>query len=241
MSDRTNRSSDPHDKAVDITLLSRITNKMSAAVPLHEVLAHVIAFVTSLIESDSCILYVMENEKLVLRASKNPHPEVIDRLSVRIGQGITGWVAEHREPVVIGQRAYDDPRFETFSELPEDRFEAFLSVPVVCGGRLVGVINVQNRSPHNFSEREIGLVATVGLLVGAEIERVRLEAENVRLSDKLEERKVIERAKGVLQRDLNLSEEDAYRLLQRESQDRRRSMKHIAEAIILGNDMNRSK
>jgi uroporphyrinogen-III synthase len=61
----------------------------------------------------------------------------------------------------------------------------------------------------------------------------------VRLSDKLEERKIVERAKGILQRDLNVTEEDAYRTLQRESQERRKSMREIAEAIILSNSLNR--
>jgi uroporphyrinogen-III synthase len=134
---------------------------------------------------------------------------------------------------------HDDPRFQAFHELPEDRSEAFLSVPIVCGGRLVGIINVQNRIPHQYTEREISLIAAVGLMLGAEVERVRLEAENVRLSDKLEERKIVERAKGILQRDLKLTEEDAYRTLQRESQERRKSMREIAEAIILSNSLNR--
>ena len=96
-----------------------------------------------------------------------------------------------------------------FNELPEDRYEAFLSVPVLCRGRLVAVINLQHRHPHEHSRSEIQLVATVGFLVGAEIELARLESENEQLSERLETRKVMERAKGILQRDLGLNEEDA--------------------------------
>jgi signal transduction protein with GAF and PtsI domain len=162
-------------------------------------------------------------------------------LKMRIGQGITGWVAQNREPVVVSHSAYADPRFKLFNELPEDRFEAFLSVSIASGGRLVGVINVQNREPHSHSKREISLVSTLGFLVGAEIERARLESERLRLTDKLEARKVLERAKGILQRELKIDEEAAYLTLQRESRQRRKSMKEVAEAIILGDDLKRAK
>ncbi len=182
----------------------------------------------------------MEDDDLVLRASKNPHPEVIDRLKMRVGQGITGWVAEHLRPVVVPQNASEDFRFKLFNELPEDRFEAFLSVPLVSGGHLVGVINLQNRAPHQYTQREIGLVAAIGFLVGAEVERARLETEKTELSDRLETRKLIERAKGILQRDLKIGETDAYRIMQRESQQRRKSMKDISESILLNEDLKKS-
>ncbi|PYU02856.1 MAG: sensory transcriptional regulator, partial [Acidobacteria bacterium] len=174
---------------------------------------------------------------LVLRASKNPHAEVVDRLKLRMGQGITGWVAEHKQPVAVAHDAFKDPRFQSFNELPEDRYEAFLSVPVLCRDKLVGVINVQHRQPHDYSRREIQLISTIGFLVGAEIEMARLEGENSQLSEQLETRKVVERAKGILQRDLGLSEEEAYLALQRKSRQRRVSMKEIAEAILLNEEL----
>jgi len=71
--------------------------------------------------------------------------------------------------------------------------------------------------------------------VGAEIEMARLEKERSQLVDRLEVRKVVERAKGILQEDLNISEREAYLMLQRQSQQRRRAMKDIAEAVVLGN------
>lgn len=73
-----------------------------------------------------------------------------------------------------------------------------------------------------------------------ESEKSVLETENSALSGRLETRKVLDRAKGILQRDLNVSEEEAYRMLQRESMQRRRSMRDIAESIILNNDVKRS-
>ncbi len=212
---------------------------MAAADPLHEVLAHVVEFASEVVKCDSCFIYVLDGDELVLRASKNPHEEVVDRLKIPVGQGITGWVAEHREPVAVSQHATEDPRFKLFNELPEDGYEAFLSVPVLCRGRVVGVINVQHRKPHMYTKKQIRLISTVGFFVGAEMEMARLETVNLKLTDQLETRKIVERAKGILQRDLGLDEEQAYLALQRQSRQKRKLLKEIAEAIVLGEEIRR--
>ncbi len=226
----------------DIDFLHEISSRMAAADPLHDVLSLVVTFVSTLVQCDSCFLYVLEQEdELVLRASKNPHPDVVDRLKLRVGQGITGWVAEHRQPVAVARTAFADPRFRVFNELPEDRYEAFLSVPVLSRGRLVAVVNVQHRQPHEHTRREIQVISTIGFLVGAEIEMARLETENSALFEQLAARKVVDRAKGILQRDLGITEEEAYLTIQRQSRQRRRTKKEIAEAIIIGDALRRGK
>src|SRR5882762_355172 len=225
-----------NQEGLDIVLLSKTASRLSAATPLQDVLNEVIRFGTAVTQCDSCLIYVLEKEELVLRASKNAHAEAVDCLKMKIGQGITGWVAEHLEPVAIAERAYLDNRFEVFNELPEDRFEAFLSVPVVSGGRLVGVINIQNRTPHSYSDREVRLIATIGFLIGAEVERARLESENSLLLDRLATRTYVDRAKGILQRHLQITEGEAYRMIRRQSQNRRKTMKEVAETIMRGDD-----
>lgn len=222
----------------DIDFLHEIGSSIAAADPFHVVLRRVLDFVVDLVKCDSCFLYALDEEgRLVLRASKNPHEEAIDHLRLRMGQGITGWVAEHRKTVAIESHAYEDPRFKMFNELPEDRFEAFLSVPILCRGKVVGVINVQHRQTHHHSSREIRLISTVGFLVGAEIEMARMDSEKAQLERRLETRKLMERAKGILQRDLAIDEENAYLTLQRLSRQKRKSIKEIAEAVILSDDL----
>lgn len=223
------------DSHVDV--LHEIGVRLGMADGFHEVLTRVVEFASALVKCDSCLIYVLEDDELVLRASKNPHPEVVDRLKLRVGQGITGWVAEHREPVAIPDKATLDPRFQVFHELPEDSYEAFLSVPLMCRGRVMGVINLQHRQRHVYKPREVRLISTIGFLVGAEIEMARLEEVNSTLTEQLQTRKVVERAKGILQRDLGLDEEQAYLMLQRQSRQKRRPMKEIAEAIILSDEV----
>jgi uroporphyrinogen-III synthase len=224
-----------------IDFLHEITSRIAAADSFHTVLGRIVDFVTTVVPCDSCFIYVLEGDKLVLRASKNPHADVVDHLGIRLGQGITGWVAEHREPVALAASASDDPRFKLFKNLPEDRFEALLSMPILCAGRVVGVINMQHRESYQHSTNEVRLLSTIGFLVGAEVERARLENENAQLAGRLEARKAVERAKGILQRDMKVGEEEAYRMMQRESRQRRKSMLEIAEAILLGEEIRKGQ
>ena len=221
--------------------LHEIGSRMASADQFHEVLQRIVEFVSSVVQCDSCFIYVLEQDQLVLRASKNPHADVVDHLGLRLGQGITGWVAEHHEPVAIASQALRDPRFKMFKDLPEDLFEAFLSVPVLSRGKLVGVINLQHRQPYRHTQEQVRLISTIGFLVGAEIERARLESENAELAQQLETRKAVERAKAILQRDFSISEEEAHRTLHRESRQRRKPMREIAEAILLNDDLRRSR
>ncbi|MGA8939747.1 MAG: uroporphyrinogen-III synthase [Acidobacteriaceae bacterium] len=227
------------DGLASLDVLQEISGSFATSDPLHVVLARIVACVSAIVPCDSCFLYTLEDDKLVLRASRNPHSDELDQLKMSVGQGVTGWVAEHREPVAISEKASEDPRFSPFLALPEDRFEAMLCVPVLCSNRVVGVLNLQHKEPFVHTDLQRRLLSTIGALVGAEVERARLETANSELIHRLESRKVVDKAKGILQRDLKLSEDEAYRVMQKESRQRRKSMREVAEAILLAESLKR--
>jgi uroporphyrinogen-III synthase len=229
------------DGLTPIDFLHEISSRIASADSFHLVLGRIVDFVTAIIPCDSCFIYVLEGERLVLRASQNPHADLVDQIGLQIGHGVTGWVAEHREPVAIASHASEDPRFKAFLNIPEDQFEAMLCTPILCASKVVGVINLQHRNSYQHTPNEVRLLSMIGFLVGAEIERARLETENADLAGRLETRKVVDRAKGILQRDLAIAEDEAYRRMQRESRQRRKSMREIAEAILLGDDLKKTK
>jgi uroporphyrinogen-III synthase len=229
------------DGLAEMEFLHEISSRMAAADSLHLVLDRIVDFITNVIPCDSCFIYILEGENLMLRASKNPHADLIDQIKVEVGQGITGWVAKHRQPVAIASAASNDPRFKAFKNLPEDHFEAMLCTPILCAGRVVGVINLQHQMSYRHTSEQVRLLSTLGFLVGAEIERARLETENTQLTTRLETRKTVDRAKSILQRDLSLNEEDAYQMMQKESRQRRKSMREIAEAILLAEDFKKAR
>ena len=139
-----------------------------------------------------------------------------------------------------------DRRFKRFQALIEDTYEAFLSVPLVSGGEVIGVINVHHRKPHHHSADEMALLTFVGEQMGGAISKSVLAEQNARLLEEtqemkrqLETRKLVERAKGILQSKYKLTEEEAYLRLRNESRRLRRPMRDLAEAIILAEDLSR--
>jgi uroporphyrinogen-III synthase len=222
-----------------INFLHEVSTRIAAADSLHEVLDQIVEFVSDLVSCDSCFIFLIEGDELVLRASKNAHPEVLDSLKIGLGEGITGWVAKFGEPVVLSRGAFRDERFRRIPGLPEDSYEAFLSIAISTRGRVVGVINVQHMQPREFTPRETKIISTLGHLVGAAIEMARLEQEVTVLSDKLATRKVVERAKGILQRELRITEEEAYTAIQKQARTRRKPMKEVSEAILLADELKR--
>lgn len=229
------------DGLQQIDFLHEISSRIAAADSLHLVLERIVSFISSMIPCDSCFIYVLEGDSLMMRASKNPHADLVDHVGIQIGQGVTGWVAKHRQPVALASGASSDPRFKAFKNIPEDHFEAMLCSPIICAARVVGVITLQHRLSYKHSAHEVRLLSTLGHLVGAEIERARLESENSQLANRLETRKLVDKAKNILQRDLLLSEDDAYQMMHRESRQRRKSMREIADAILLSDELRRSQ
>lgn len=149
-----------------LIVYQRISRLMVKELSLADTLQSIVHLVSEFTSCDSCLLYLIDNDELVLCASSNPHPAQIGRVRLKMVEGLTGWVARERKLLALSTEAYNDRRFKTFSDLPEDTFEAFLSAPVVARNRVVGVINVQHRATHRHSGAEMELLSTVGEQVG---------------------------------------------------------------------------
>lgn len=149
-----------------LRLLQKISRFMVREMNLGSALQEVVSLVVEFMECDSCLLYLQQDQELVLCASNNPHPETLGQVRLHFGEGLTGWVARERRLLAISREAYSDPRFKLFTDLPEDTFEAFLSAPVIVRDRVAGVINVQHREPHFHSGGEMELLTTVGEQIG---------------------------------------------------------------------------
>jgi uroporphyrinogen-III synthase len=183
---------------------------------------------------------LIDGDNLILRASLNPKPLEIGNIKMKVGEGITGWVAQKKETVTIDKEAYNDKRFKFFNSLPEDKFEGILSVPIIYRDKVLGVINVQHSKPRKYSNTEIALFELVASATGGAIDNASLFSEKEALKEALETRKLIERAKGILMKDLNISEEEAHKLLCKKSMDRRISLKEVANAVIISSDFKKA-
>jgi GAF domain-containing protein len=140
---------------------------------LEQLLHDVVDLAQEAVSADSCLVYLYDRHThdLVLRASSNAHADELGRLHIPVGEGITGWVAQQRRPVAIPRDAANDPRFKLYSSLPEDQYEAFLSVPILNRNVVVGVINLQHRTEHAHDPLEIKTVVALGHILGTALDR----------------------------------------------------------------------
>lgn len=234
--------------AADASLLRRVSRIVSSEISLDEMLGEVLALTVQVTGCDACLVFLVEEAsgEFVLRASLVPRIAELGTLRVKMGEGLTGWVAEHQEPIALTENAMSHPRFKIFPSIIEDTYEAFLSVPLVNRGKAIGVVNIHHRDRHQHSRDEIETIRFIGEQIGGAISKSQIEEENARLAEEtaemkrqLETRKIVERAKGLLQRRQNLTEEEAYLRMRNESRRLRRPMKELAEAIILAEELGR--
>ncbi len=162
-----------------LSVFQKVSRFMVRDLSLSEVLQGIVSLVVEYTHCDSCLIYLLDGEDLVLCASNTPHPSTIGKLRMRSNEGLTGWVARERRLLAISREAYKDARFKTFKDLPEDSYDAFLSAPLIARNRVVGVINVQHRAPHQHTGNEMEVLTTVGEQVGCVLLLARMAPGSV--------------------------------------------------------------
>ena len=160
-----------------VAILHRISNIVSSELSLDEMLGEIVGLTAQVTECDACLVYLidLQSGEMVLRASQVPHAADLGNIRMKMGEGVTGWVAEHKSVVALSKNAAADHRFKRFRALVEDTYEAFLSAPVIARNRVVGVVNVQHRVPHQHTGSEMEVLTTVGEQVGCVLVLARME------------------------------------------------------------------
>src|SRR6266508_386599 len=208
--------------ARQVAIFHRTSRIVSSGLSIDDMLEELVSLTVEVTRCDACLVYLPDHETgdIVLRASQLPHDAEIGAVRLTVGEGVAGWVAQHKSAVALSNRAFADPRFKLFSTLIEDTFEALVAVPLVRGGEVIGVLNVHHREPHLHTPDEISTLCFLGEQMGGAIAYASLAEHNARLQQEaslarrqLEERKVVERAKGLLQQRLGCSEGEAYQRL----------------------------
>jgi signal transduction protein with GAF and PtsI domain len=229
-----------------LALFHRTSHIVSSDLPIDAMLEELIAITSEVTRCDACLIYLPDHatDEVVLRASQLPHTEEIGHVRLKMGEGVTGWVAKHKSVVALSQNAFADSRFKHFSALIEDTYEAFLSVPLVNGGEVIGVLNAHHKDPHVHTPEEVSLLSFLGEQIGGAIAfsqlaaiHSRLQEETLQIKEQLEVRKLTERAKGILQQRFRLSEREAYQRLRDESRRLRKPLRAIVEAVLLVEDL----
>jgi len=163
----------------ELAILRKIVEITNSELDLNLVLGEVVKVVNDATKADSVFIYLYDEQRknLVLMASKTPHKKELGNIVLKAGEGITGWVARENTLVAINEGASTDKRFKGFDVLPEDKYEAFLSVPIEYKGKPIGVINMQHKKPHEFTKATIDLISLIAKQISGTIEHARLYEE----------------------------------------------------------------
>ncbi len=166
-------------QAQEMQFLRKIVDLTSSDFDLTFILSEVVKIVSKITKADSVLIYLFNDKKkiLTLMASKTPHKKELGSITLKIGEGITGWVAKENKAVHITKSAYQDLRFKNFDILPEDKYEAFLSVPILYKGSVSGVINIQNKKSNEYSASTVNLLSIIAKQVSGVIENACLYEE----------------------------------------------------------------
>jgi two-component sensor histidine kinase len=164
------------EKTAEIRLLHEVAAGVAAALTPGEMLDYIAETAIRVSGTDSASIYVLDDAKgeLILRALKDAPRGVVGKLKLKLGEGITGWVARELRPVALEREAYQDARFKDLPDLRDQRFQSFLSVPMIARGQVIGVLNVKTRAPHRYSDKQIRVVSAVAAQAAAAIEGARI-------------------------------------------------------------------
>jgi len=221
----------------EIDFLHIVGEHVAKGGTFHETLASAVDFASRLVGCDECIAYVRKGTELVPSVSKYPGEKPWKPSALAVGHRCAAALAQYRQPIAISDDAGRPSKIKHFSTWSTNPGETFVSIPLLARSKLLGAINLKHTQPRPYSRREFKLLTSLGHLLGAGVLISQLENENSDLALQLETRKLVERGKGILQRDLGLTEEEAYLSLQRQSRQMRRPMKEIAQAIILSDEV----
>lgn len=165
------------DSVRELRFLQRLALMAASTLDPRALMDQVIAETTEATVTDVCSIYLLapDGEALVLTATNGLSQSGVGRVRLRVGEGITGWAAAERRPIVVPDvRA--EPRFRWLHGVDQARFVSMTSVPIISGDRLVGVLNVQTDELREFTEADVGLLSAIAAQVAGALERGELQA-----------------------------------------------------------------
>ena len=167
----------------NLTLYGAI-NVVSSSLELEPMLGRVVDLATDATGCHACFIYLLEDEQLTIRAASPVYSEAVGRVRFSVREGLAGWVARHRTPEFIRDRAMNDPRMKYVPLLDEESFQSMAAVPILSrAGETIGVIVLHTQAPHEFGDDALKLLVHIASLVSGAIENAQLyDRERHRLS-----------------------------------------------------------
>lgn len=221
-----------------ISALTKISKAIASDIYLEDILRLIVTVTAEMMDSNICSLMLIEDKKneLVIRATQSISEEYNKKNPLKVGEGVAGRAIKENKPVVI-KDVTKEKEYKYKDIAKKEGLCSLLCVPLAVKGKIIGVINCYTSTPHDFTVTEINILTSVANQAAIAIENAELLVKSKVIQEELESRKKIERAKGIMMKEESLTEENAYLKIRKYSMDTRKSMREVAEAIILASDM----
>jgi GAF domain-containing protein len=225
-----------------IEALAKVANLITSGLYLEELLRLIVNVTAEIMNSKISSLMLLDPEKkeLMVRATQSISEAYNKKPNIKLGEGIAGVVARDNKPIAVLD-VRDDSRYLNRDIAKKENLVSLASVPLAVKGRVIGVLNCYTSKKHIFTKPELDLLATLANQAALAIENAELDLRARSAEEALTSRKLIERAKDILSQEANILPSEAYRLIQKQSMDSRKSMREVAEAIILAKDIRGKK
>ncbi|NQU13939.1 MAG: GAF and ANTAR domain-containing protein [Desulfobacteraceae bacterium] len=224
-----------------IKALMDISRAITSDQYLEDILKLIVMVTAKVTGVEICSLWLIDEIKdskvIRLKATQAIDPEYVKDRSLKMHEGVVGYVATHNEPLII-KDVLKEPRFKEKEMAKKLGLVSMLGVPLqVKEEKVIGVLNCFTAEPHDFSETEVNLVTAVANQAAVAILNTELMVKTTVIQEELETRKLVERAKEVLMRRRKIEGNEAYRWLQQRSMNSRKSMRRVAEAVLLSDEI----
>jgi len=224
-----------------IKALTDISSAITSEQYLEDILKLIVMVTAKVTGVEICSLWLVdESEKPVrirLKATQAIEPEYVRDRALTMEEGVVGFVITHNQPLIV-KDVLKEPRFKEKEMARKLGLVSMVSVPLqVKNEKVIGVLNCFTSEPHEFSETEVNLIRAVANQAAVAILNTELMVQTRVIQEELETRKLVERAKEILMRKRNMKGDEAHRWIQKRSMDSRKSIRHIAEAILLSDEI----
>jgi len=224
-----------------IKALTDISRVITSDLYFEDILKLIVMVTAKVTGFEICSLWLIDEsvnpKKIRLKATQSIDPEYLKNRSLDRVEGVVGFVATHNQPLII-KDVLKEPRFKEKEMARKLGLVSMLSIPLqVKDNKVIGVLNCFTSEPHEFSETEVNLITAVANQSAVAILNTELLVKTKVIQEELETRKLVERAKEVLVKKRKIKSAEAYRWLQKRSMDSRKSMRQIAEAILLSEEL----
>jgi GAF domain-containing protein len=223
-----------------LEVLFQISRALVGKKSLGEILQQIVTMTADLADSKICSLMLLNEKKgeLVIQATQSLSTAYREKPPIKAGQSVSGRVVAAKHPIQVAD-VTKDPRYGYPEIAKQEGLRSLLSVPMMIGTKVIGVLNCYTGEERVFSKSEVQLVQTIANQAAIAIEHMRVVAEEAEARLALETKRSVDQAKRILMKRYKMGEEEGHRFIQKTSMDKNKPQKEIADAIILAAELER--